>query len=49
MFHRQEIAVNKATGVPIPGVVVRLYDAGGNPVSLYSDASGTPKIGRAHV
>lgn len=44
MFHRQEIAVNKATGVPVPGVIVRLYDSVGNPVSLYSDASGTPIV-----
>jgi hypothetical protein len=44
MFHRQEIAVNQATGVPIKGVIVRAYDASGNLATLYSDANSTPIV-----
>jgi lysophospholipase L1-like esterase len=44
MFHRQEIAVNESTGVPISGVIIRLYTSDDAAVPLYSDQNGTPIV-----
>lgn len=42
MYHYFDIAVNKSTGVPIPGIIVRAYDQSGAQASLFADVNGTP-------
>lgn len=42
MYHQFDIAVNKTTGVPIPGTIVRVFDGTDNVVPIYADENETP-------
>jgi hypothetical protein len=42
MYHFYDTVINDKTGVPLPGVVIRVTDYFGATVSLFADNGGTP-------
>ncbi|MCW2405027.1 hypothetical protein M2336_001656 [Sphingobium sp. B1D7B] len=43
MFHKVDIAINQATGLPMSNVLIRLFDpSSGDIIDMFADESGTP-------
>lgn len=44
MYHFYDVVINDKTGVPLGGVIVRVYDGTGSIIALYADEDGSVPI-----